>query len=325
MKRNAVAINTMEIPPANGDLPDWVPLVPAGQVIGRDGRQWRNPHPEQVAESFRQLRRDLPIDIEHSTELKGPKGEPAPAVGWVMELEVRAGEIWGRTEWTGDGKALVANRAYRYLSPVIIYDRASGDIVGITSVGLTNQPNLVLPALNSDNGGDPPPHTEDTMLKALLAALGLPEDADQETALAKIKELKSEMAAAANRAEAPSLEKFVPRADYDAALARATNAEQAMKGIRQEQLEASITMEIEKALQEGKITPATVEYHKAQCRQEGGLERFAEFVKAAPAIGGASGLDGRQPKDQSTALNSEQAAIAAMFGNSAEDLAKYGK
>ena len=39
--------------------------------------------------------------------------------------------------------------------------------------------------------------------------------------------------------------------------------------------------EIEAALGAGKITPATVEYHKASCRQDGGLERFRDFVKAA--------------------------------------------
>ncbi|MBL4544009.1 MAG: hypothetical protein JKP97_19940, partial [Rhodobacteraceae bacterium] len=30
----------------------------------------------------------LPVDLEHSTEIKGPKGEAAPAVGWMRALRV---------------------------------------------------------------------------------------------------------------------------------------------------------------------------------------------------------------------------------------------
>ena len=37
-------------------------------------------------------------------------------------------------------------------------------------------------------------------------------------------------------------------------------------------------------------------------------------------------LDGKNPGDgQQTALNADQTKIMQMFGNSAEDLAKYGK
>ena len=76
---------------------------------------------------------------------------------------------------------------------------------------------------------------------------------------------------------------------------------------------------------DGKITPATVEYHKAQCAQEGGLERFAEYCKAAPVIGDPSRIDGKRPEDQGKGLNAEEQRIAEMFGNSVEDLQKYGK
>jgi phage I-like protein len=319
MKRNAIAINTMEIPTDQGPVPEWVQLIPAGAVIGRDGRSWNNSQPEEIVASFVVLARDLPIDIEHATELKGPRGNPAPAVGWIQELTVRNGEIWGRAEWNEQGKSLVGERAYRYLSPVIVYDRASGRIVGVTSVGLTNQPNLKLPALNqsqSNEGADGP--EESIMLKALLAALALPETATEAEALAKITGLKSDLATAANRAENPSLEKFVPRADYDAALARATNAETAINTIKSEQLENDITTAIDAALQEGKITPATADYHRAQCRQEGGLTRFADFCKAAPVIAGDSGLDGKSADGSGKALNAEEKKVCAALGISEE-------
>jgi len=323
MKRNAAAINTMEIPLANGDLPEWVELIPAGAVDGRDGRSWNNSRPESILAHFAQLACDLPIDINHSTELKAPKGEPAPAIGWVMELEDRNGAIWGRVEWNATGKQLVGERAYRYLSPVIIYQPSSGTIVGLTSVGITNRPNLQLPALNHEQGAEP--QEENTMLKALLAALALPETATEAEAVAKVKTLQGELTTAMNRADNPSLEKFVPRADFDAALAKATNAEQKLAQIKTEQSETAINAAIEQALKDGKITPATADYHKAQCRQDGGLERFTAYCAAAPVIAGASGLEGKKVDGETKALNAEQQQIAEMFGNSAEDLEKYGK
>lgn len=345
------ALNSVVITSENGVLPEWVELIPAGDVQGRDGRGWKNGNPQGVIDRFLSSGVDLPIDIEHSTELKAPKGEPAPAAAWVKGLEKRNGAIWGRVEWNTTGQNLVGGKAYRYLSPVILYDRQSGEIAGLTSVGLTNRPNLHLAALNqqgeqsrgqnefsqnsrenkfspltegesSPQGQDP---EENSMnVKALLAAMGLPETATEAEALNAIGKWKSDLAAATNSmAAAADLAKFVPRGDYDAALARATNAENVLAEQKKAALEAAINSEIELALKAGKIIPATVEYHTAQCRQEGGLERFKAYVAAVPAMGGASGLDGKTPEGQGTALNAEEARIAAMFGNSVEDIKKY--
>lgn len=183
MKRNAVAINSIEISPATGEASQWVCLIPAGRVDGRDGRAWNNSQPEQVVESFRQLGRDLPIDIEHASELKAPKGEPAPAIGWVDAIEARNGEIWGQVQWTAAGQRMITERAYRYLSPVIMYQPASGVISGIRSVAVTNQPNFRLPALNREEGNNP--SEEDGMWKKVLTALALPETATEDEAVGK--------------------------------------------------------------------------------------------------------------------------------------------
>lgn len=329
MKR--IAINFVEL---TGDLPERVQLIPAGAVVGRDGRQWVLDDPQQVVNRFIEQGTELPVDIEHSTELRAPRGEPAPAAGWVHKLEVIDGAIWGAVNWNETGRGLVGGKQYRYLSPVILYNPGDGSIKGLTSVALTNRPNLHLPALNFENTGSVPSGRgpannkgdmtpeEQPMLKAVLAALGLPEDETEATAVNAVKELHTKLATATNAQ--PSLEKFVPRADYDQALTRATNAEQGLAEIRKAKLDSEIQAAIDGALATGKITPATVDYHRAQCSQEGGLERFAAFVAAAPAIGDPSGLDGKELPAGKTAMNAEQARIAEMFGNTAEDLAKYG-
>ncbi|MDR3631721.1 MAG: phage protease [Desulfocapsaceae bacterium] len=318
--KNTTAINAMEIIQAENGLPEWVCLLPAGPVVGRDGRAWNNSRPEAIIANFAVLARDLPIDIEHATELKGPKGEPAPAMGWIKELQVRDGAVWGRAEWNGTGSRLVADKRYRYLSPVILYQEADRTIVGLTSVGLTNQPNLKLPALNSEQGDQSP--KEESMLKALLAALGLPENATEAEAVAAVTGLKTDLATAANRAENPSLEKFVPRADFDAALAKAANAEQSLAEMKAGQLETAINSAIGQALKDGKITPATADYHKAQCKQEGGLAKFAAYCAAAPSICGDTGLDSRTVETGGKALNAQEKEVCAALGISEEDYAK---
>jgi len=307
---------------ADGAVPELIELIPAGHIItGRDGRTWINDHPEIILQAFMGDGKDMPIDWEHSTELKAPGGEPAPAAGWIKELQVReGGAIWGRVEWTPKGSKSVANKEYRYISPVFRYEIDSRRIFRLTSCGLTNQPNLFLNALNSAH------QQEDTTMELakLLAELGLPATATFLDALNRISQIKADHATALNQAQNPPLDKFVPRGDYDTALNRASAAENDLKKIRDTQLETAINSEIDQALKDGKITPATKEYHVAQCRAEGGLERFKEFVKASPVIAGDSGLDDKDPNKNGTALNAEDQKVAAMFGNSAEDIKKYG-
>jgi len=305
-----------------GEAPEWVMMVPAGPVIeGRDGRSWNNDDPGGVVAAFRAEGRDLPLDWEHSTELLAPEGRPAPAAAWIKEMEVReGGSIWARLDWTPKGAESVANREYRYISPVFIYDRETRRILRIPSAALTNRPNVRLGALNHYQ----PDNEEEVMLKKLLARLGLPEDADEATALNAVQKLQTDLAAALNRSETPSLDKFVPRADYDAATARAVNAEQKLKEKETAELEGAIAAEVDAAVKAGKVTPATRDYYVAMCRQEGGLAEFKKFAAAAPVIGGGSALDGRRAPEAGTGtdLNAE---IAAMFGNTVEDIKKYGR
>lgn len=303
-------------------VPDWIELLPPGpEIKGRDGRAWLLDNPQAIVEAFHADTKDLPVDIEHATELKAPKGDRAPAMGWIKALEVRNGGVWGRVEWTNDGGFTVSERQYRYISPVFQYDKTTKQILRLTSAALTNQPNLALQALNREGQTE---HEEEPAMKKIYAALGLTETATEAEALNAIEKLRGDLTTASNRAESPSLDKFVPRADYTLALNRATTAEQALADVKKAEMETAINTEIAAALKAGKITPATADYHRSSCRQEGGLERFKEYVKAAPAIGDLSGLDGKQAAGESTALNAETAAIAAMFGNSAEDIKKYG-
>ncbi len=311
----AAAIN---VAAPEGQAPEWIELIPAGRVSGRDGRKWNNDRPDTIVAAFNANGADLVIDVEHATEHKAPGGDPAPAVGWIGALENRGGAIWGRAEWTQSGRAAIENREYRYISPVFLFEKKTSRITQLLSAGLTNMPNLRLAALNQQQKED------NQMWEKLLELLNLDKGATEEQAENAVKKLQGDLQTAQNRAETPSLDKFVPRADYDAALALAANAEQTLADRQTAELDKTIDAEVDAALKAGKITPATADYHKANCRVEGGLERFREYVKTAPVIGDPSGLENKQPPAGDKALNAEESKIAEMFGNSAEDLKKYG-
>lgn len=309
-----------EMPVGADAPPAELMLIPPGpRAAGRDGRAWNNRDPAGIVRFFKARALDVPVDIEHATELKAPKGEAAPAMAWVKSLEARQdGSVWGTMEWTPKGGEMVMNREYRYYSPAIIFDKNTLDIIGIKSVGLTNTPNFAVPALNCANnsqGGTP------MELEQLLASLGLPAGTTFAAALNHIAKLKADHATALNQAQNPPLDLFVPRADYDQALNRATTAEGEISSIKKTNLETAINTEIDAALKAGKITPATKDYHVAQCRQEGGLDRFKAFVAAAPVIAGDTGLDTRTI-ETGAALNAEEKAACVALGISEEDYRK---
>lgn len=291
--------------------PDWIQLLPAGPVItGRDGRTWNLPNPQTVLDAFAADNQPLVVDWEHATEHRAPNGLDAPAAGWIDRIEERARAIWGHIEWTPRAAQQLASKEYKFLSPVFTYRKSDNAIVALTSAALVNKPNLPLTALNQEQ----PPMD----LTLITAALGLAAGADIPAIVAAINALKSESAAATNRAETPPLDKFIPRPDYDAAIARATNAEQQIAALNKERQATEITALVESALQARKIIPATKDYYVAMCQTENGIAAFKAFLdKAPPHIGEASGLDHKKPLDTSDPAVefAANATLRAEFGD----------
>ena len=136
-----------EIRLVDGEPPEWIQLVPAGDNIeALDGRKFANKTPDAIVKAFNDDPRDLPIDWNHATELKAPKGEEAPAACWVSEMENRGGEIWGKASWTPRGAASLKSREYRYLSPAFLMNKAR-NIIQVISAALVTRPAFDMPAL----------------------------------------------------------------------------------------------------------------------------------------------------------------------------------
>jgi len=305
-----------------GAVPEWVELVPApnaeGFVVGLDGRRWKS-DAAAVAASFR---KPIAVDVNHSTHTAADAGGESPARGWVEQFEARNGAVWGRVEWTTAGADAVRNKDYRYLSPALAVNKA-GDIVGIRSVGLVNDPNFDL-ALNQRTED---PDEETVMLEKLLAALGLQKDVTEEVALNAVTQLKGDLQTALNkRTDTPDLNLYVPRADFDAVKTRAETAETSIATNTRQALDAEADREVVAAMKAGKITPATKDFYIATCSSAGGLEKFRAFIAAAPVIvADDQHRNGKPESAAQGALTTAQVALCKRMGISEADYADSAK
>lgn len=146
---SAIAACTFEIQ-ADGAA---IQLLPAGAFKARDGR----PKDVQAGHWYidaqvatRLLARlavratDVVIDYEHQTLNSTENGLPAPAAGWFagVSMEWREGQglFASSVSWTDKASAMIAAKEYRYLSPVFSYHPATGEVLDLLHVGLTNYP-----------------------------------------------------------------------------------------------------------------------------------------------------------------------------------------
>ncbi len=302
----ALCFELPDLSDASQSLPEWLLMIPAGTFTGRDGRSWVNNNPAAVVSaSFRYPK--LPFDMEHATEIKGPKGEEAPAYAWIDALRVNDdGSIDAHIEWTADGEAIVRGKKYRYYSPAF-FNTADAQVTRLSSAGLTNKPNLYLPALNSENH-------EMTVPVQIVTVLGLAATASVDDAVSAIQQIKARETVALNRAENPDLSKFIPVETHQLALNRAETAEGKLKALDNQAAESLV----DAAIADGKVAPANRDMYLATCRSEAGREQFASFVKTAPVLVNA---DPTKPKDTqgNTALTDTELSMCRSMGISQEE------
>ena len=290
---------------AAGDVPDWIMIMPAGpQLRAVDGRSWSLLDPDGVAAASLADGLDLPIDWEHAQDHLAPKGERADAAGWIDRIEVREGAQWAHVAWTDEGRRSVAGRAYRYISPTFLHDQA-GRIARIIGAGLVNRPAFnSLPALAQHT-------TPEDNMKSILAALGLTETATESDAITAVTALKAQLVTATASAQTPPLEKFIPRADYDQVMQRATAAEQQLATRDQTDLSARIATLVDGAVAAGKIAPASKAHYLALAAKD--FASVEALLATAPQIVKPSGLDPSRPQPAGT-LDEVEKAMCRQLG-----------
>ncbi len=178
-RTSLIALCSAQPVPDSDGVPEWVHLLPAGEIRTNDGR---GPYKVASMSAIADRLKDgvkLPIDECHSTDRAAPLGQPAPARGWIVALQARDDGLWGQVEWTGRGRELMEDRAYAGISPVIQHLK-DGTVIGVLRASLINTPNIVgLASLHSEENG------MDFKAK-LIELLGLDSDADDAAVLAAL-------------------------------------------------------------------------------------------------------------------------------------------
>lgn len=142
-----------------------------------------------VVSYFESQKNQMVIDYEHQTLY----GVQAPAAGWITRLINKGKDgIWAAVEWTEKAKQYLANREYRYVSPVFIKRMPSNKVLFLVNVALTNQPNIdgMVPLVNKSGFESLTGKETSSMWKELLKLLGLAESATENDAVAAVNKLK---------------------------------------------------------------------------------------------------------------------------------------
>lgn len=144
-----LAMCSVELPRLQADagMVD-IQLTPQGEFRPRDGRKmvvpsWRIDATiaARVIERFQARTNPLVVDYEHQTLHKEANGQPAPAAAWVLSLQWREGSgLWATAQLTPRAADLIRAGEYRFISPVFRFDPATGEVISIEMVALTNNP-----------------------------------------------------------------------------------------------------------------------------------------------------------------------------------------
>ena len=130
-------------------------LLPAGKFAARDGRPanvgfdtWEvtDAQGASLAVDLNAIAAKTPIviDYEHQTLNSEKNGQAAPAAGWIKQVEWRNGAgLFASVEWTAKAKSHIDAGEYRYISPVLQFDKQTGRVVSVMHAALVNFPALL--------------------------------------------------------------------------------------------------------------------------------------------------------------------------------------
>ena len=286
--------------PAGDDPPEWIVLVPQGdRAMGVDGRVVISPGLPQLLAAQQRYGRMLPIDVNHATQLAAWSGEETPAHGWIVDfmIDEEAG-LRGKVEWTERGLQALAKKDYRYHSPGLI--TVDGVIEYVESAALVNIPNLKLAALHGANGNGT---QKEALMGRIQQLLGIPDDASEDDT---IRALQSRLPPAGGTA--PAGVEMVPKADLEAAMQRATTAEQSLQQRDAQALAAEAEEVVNEGIAAKKTTPASKAFFLAMA-SEGPekLTKVREYFASLPALVGA----GDPPSGDPPAGGTEETSPAA--------------
>jgi phage I-like protein len=348
MNKTSIAFLTLALP--LGATPD-VQLLPAGEFVGRDGRPgkgltWKLSDAQGQALAAKLTARHQTIkfnfDYEHQAMLAEQTGRPAPASGWARAFEWRSGDgLYAlNVQWTKRAKPMIVDEEYQYISPVITYDKTTGEVSGVMNAALTNIPNLEMSAvsaqamarLNALSFSQPPEKsTMNEVLKALLESLGLnvSEATTREQAVAavaalkvkadKADELGTEVAAlkAKPAIGEPDPTKWVSLENFN-------KLNEQVVALSAKHTTGEVDKMIADAVSAGKCTPVVEEvWRNVGSKDVAMLKALIDKTPANPALAGQQQSQGRsaqqEQRDPKAPGTSDELAMCKNLGMTLED------
>ena len=336
------------------DANGMIQLLPAGEFRARDGRPvecaaWLT-NAEIAAKLIAEiaaLANPVVIDYEHQTILSAENGQRAPAAGWFTAegMEWREGEgLFAKVEWTEAARLHIEAKEYRFISPVILFDKKTGAVKKILNAALTN--NAAIDGMEEVSARLTASLTQqetssmDELLEQLRWFFNLPTMATAEEILAevkkaadKIKGAQPEAVAAAGfsvtalvdslgieiaalKSAAPDPAKYVP---VDAMQALQTE----VAALRNEKTDREVEGVVTAALTAGKLLPAQEKWARDLGKKD--LAALTQYLDTAQPIDALTGTQtgGKPPAGEPQGeLSESQLVMCRSTGVSPEDFKK---
>lgn len=332
----------------DGKAPSDIQILPLGDHKDGRGRSFRvgTDQIRSIMENFQKRTNDLVIDYHHQTV------DPlvmAPAAGWIKNLEDRGESgLWAQVEWTERGKKFIEAKEYRYLSPVLFARKKSEDgfILPDTlhSAALTNDPAIdgMVPLINEGLNQNQEEIVMKEFLLQLSKLIGLKEDATEAEVVAAVTALRSqaenpeikpvltleviEALGVQDLMNVLKLETGATVSEVKATILALHQGAEAVQNLELKTLKDKIasmeaTTLVSSAMEEGKISAAQKDWAMKYAATD--PQGFSTFVaKAARVVPLESIPQGAE--EQKKVADETTLSMAAQFGNTEEDLAKFG-
>jgi phage I-like protein len=305
--------------------PGRIPLHPWGEFFG-NGRRFVFDEASLAAVRQQLATQGRPwvLDWHHATlDAEQGKRDKAPAAGFVYDLVVEEGYVYGLVEWTPEGALDVVKGAFGFISPVLMHTE-DGHIVGYHSHALTNRPGT---------------HWQrriglEEKMDWLKQLLGLAQDATEEqtkaalealTARAKLGDLLVQALQLTDTSLTPELRGRVIRlAASEGVMEEVKTLRAQLEQDRQERDQNRVASLVEAALEDGRIleTQKATFLRLAAQDFEGAKAALEALPKRVPT--GLPALNKQPAQAQATRLSDNDLAVARIVGVSEEALKKYG-
>ena len=350
----------------NLDQP-WQQILPGNDFAAYDGRPFEVPgnkwliNDETGAALSTQLNaraasgQRLLFDYDHQTLLAKENGQKAPASAWGEKFEWRPGQgLFAQLKFTPAAREHIKNDEYKFYSPVVMYNKATGQVVDLHSAALTNDPAVKgmaeaaaltnQPQSKQTKPTEPKPMNE--ALALLFGLLGIDVDTSQDidaaalhaqltkpdvkTKVAALKaqiegaaESETKIAALTAQVEAGGtvdISKHVPVATYNAVVTE-------LAALKADHESITVDQVIDQAQKDGKfISQAELSYLKDLGNSN--MAALKTLIDSRPTIAALNGKQTTAVKPDAedktgvAALTADQKSIADQLGISHEDYAE---